>query len=190
MFWVMHSGIIAAMATVFGRYAAFFVPMGDRGIRAVAVVGDSRHLGARTTLASSAAARSRPTFTVAQGRGGRAIVVVGFAVGPGCRTTFNRARRRRTTRCAASFLLALVAGLFAFGGWHVVTYTAEETVEPERTIPRALALGIVIVTACYVALNAVYFYVLPLGASRSTRVAADAATRCSAGPAARRSRRW
>src|SRR3954469_15899770 len=37
MFWVMHSGIIAAMATVFGRYAAFFVPMGDAGIRGVAV---------------------------------------------------------------------------------------------------------------------------------------------------------
>src|SRR4029453_11043235 len=37
MFWVMHSGIIAAMATVFGRYAGFFVPIGDRGIRAVAV---------------------------------------------------------------------------------------------------------------------------------------------------------
>ena len=47
MFWVMHSGIIAAMATVFGRYAAFFVPLGDRGIRAVAVVGDPRHLGAQ-----------------------------------------------------------------------------------------------------------------------------------------------
>ena len=45
MFWVMHSGIIAAMGTVFGRYAAFFVPMGDRGIRAVAVCATpaSRH---------------------------------------------------------------------------------------------------------------------------------------------------
>src|SRR5262249_28917649 len=62
-------------------------------------------------------------------------------------------------------------------GWHVVTYTAEETVQPERTIPRALALGIVIVTSCYVALNAVYFYVLPLErVEKSTRVAADVAT--------------
>src|SRR5204862_1525723 len=78
---------------------------------------------------------------------------------------------------AHQFLLALVAGLFAFGGWHVVTYTAEETVDPERTIPRALALGIVVVTACYVALNAVYFYVLPLDrVEKSTRVAADVAT--------------
>src|SRR5258708_6702823 len=37
MFWSMHTGIIAAIAMVFARYAAFFVPVGDRGIRAIAV---------------------------------------------------------------------------------------------------------------------------------------------------------
>ncbi len=37
MFWSMHSGIIAAIAMVFARYAAFFVPAGDRGVRAIAV---------------------------------------------------------------------------------------------------------------------------------------------------------
>src|SRR5215510_3137683 len=31
MFWTMHSGIIAAMATVFGRYTAFFYPMETAG---------------------------------------------------------------------------------------------------------------------------------------------------------------
>src|SRR5262249_27816585 len=37
MFWSMHTGIIAALATVFARYAATFVPLGDRGLRATAV---------------------------------------------------------------------------------------------------------------------------------------------------------
>ena len=32
------------------------------------------------------------------------------------------------------FLRALVAGLFAFGGWHMVTYAADDTRYPERTI--------------------------------------------------------
>ena len=74
------------------------------------------------------------------------------------------------------FLLALIAGLFTFGGWHIVTYTAEETIDPERTIPRALMIGIGVATACYVALNAVYFYVLPLDrVAASPRVAANAA---------------
>ena len=39
MFWSMHSGIIAAIAMVFGRYAATIVPLGDLGIRLVAVGG-------------------------------------------------------------------------------------------------------------------------------------------------------
>ena len=70
----------------------------------------------------------------------------------------------------------MVAGLFAFGGWHMVTYAAEETRDPERTIPRALVVGVLIVTACYVALNAAYFHVLaPDKIAASTRVAADAA---------------
>src|SRR5437762_9833745 len=37
MFWSMHSGIIAAIAMVFGRYVATIVPLGDLGIRLTAV---------------------------------------------------------------------------------------------------------------------------------------------------------
>jgi len=74
------------------------------------------------------------------------------------------------------FVLAMVAGLFAFGGWHMVTYTAGETTMPARTIPVALVLGVTVVTVCYVALNLVYLRLLPLDAVRaSTRIAADAA---------------
>ncbi len=70
----------------------------------------------------------------------------------------------------------MVAALFAFGGWHMVTYGAEETVDPQRTIPRALGIGIVVVTLCYVALNAVYFFLLPIETViSSTRIAAEAA---------------
>jgi APA family basic amino acid/polyamine antiporter len=70
----------------------------------------------------------------------------------------------------------VAAGLFAFGGWHMVTYIGGETVEARRTIPRALILGTAIVTVCYVALNTVYLYILPLDrVMASSRVAADAA---------------
>ena len=37
MFWTMHSGILAAVATVFARYAGQFVPMGDLATRLVAI---------------------------------------------------------------------------------------------------------------------------------------------------------
>ncbi len=36
MFWSMHTGIAAAIATVFARYAGYFVPMGDAALRATA----------------------------------------------------------------------------------------------------------------------------------------------------------
>jgi APA family basic amino acid/polyamine antiporter len=73
--------------------------------------------------------------------------------------------------------LALAAGLFAYGGWHMVTYVAEETREPQKTIPRALMIGTLIVTLCYLGLNAAYVYVLPLEeVIRSQRIAADVAT--------------
>jgi APA family basic amino acid/polyamine antiporter len=75
---------------------------------------------------------------------------------------------------ARSFLLALIAGIFAFGGWHMVSYAAEETIEPERTIPRALLTGTLIVTALYIGVNAAYLRVLPLQAVISSKhVAAD-----------------
>ena len=75
---------------------------------------------------------------------------------------------------ASDFLLAVGAGLFAFGGWHMVTYTAEETKNPERTIPRSLIIGTLVVTACYIGLNMVYLSVLPIDrVIASSRVAAD-----------------
>src|SRR5438132_8899519 len=37
MFWSMHSGIVAVIAVVVARYAGFFVPLGDAGVRAVAI---------------------------------------------------------------------------------------------------------------------------------------------------------
>ena len=37
MFWSMHSGIIAAIAVVFARYAGFLVPLGDTATKVVAI---------------------------------------------------------------------------------------------------------------------------------------------------------
>src|SRR5215471_10922549 len=37
MFWVMHSGIVAAIAVITARYVSFFVPLSENGLRAVAM---------------------------------------------------------------------------------------------------------------------------------------------------------
>ncbi|MFB3923305.1 MAG: APC family permease [Terriglobia bacterium] len=56
-----------------------------------------------------------------------------------------------------------VAAFFTFGGWWDVSKIAGEIRDPKRTLPRALALGVLLVTAVYVLMSAVFVYVVPLG---------------------------
>jgi APA family basic amino acid/polyamine antiporter len=177
MFWTMHTGIIAVIAMVFARYVSFFVPVGDVGLRvlaisAIVVLTAVNYVGVRQ------GSLVQTTLTILKIGAVVAIIVTVFALGP--RNPLPTVDTAPTSAAGAltarTFALALVAGLFAFGGWHMVTYAAEETRDPERTIPRALFVGVLIVTACYVALNAAYFHVLPPATiAGSNRVAADAA---------------
>ena len=177
MFWTMHTGIIAAIAMVFARYVAFFVPVGDTGLRLIAV-GAILVLSAVNYLGVRQGSLVQTTFTILKVAAVCAIIGIAFTLGPriSVATTLPTSGATSQPFTFSQFPLAVVAGLFAFGGWHMVTYAAEETREPERTIPRALFIGVVIVTACYIALNAAYFHVLsPEKIAGSNRVAADAA---------------
>lgn len=188
MFWTMHTGIIAAIAMVFARYVAFFVPLGPATSRMVAV-GVVVVLSAVNYRGVRQGGALQAWFTAVKVLAVLLMIVVGAALGPAvsapgageAAATAGAAVGGGTGTPAAhtgvsDFLLALVAGLFAYGGWHMVAYSAEETVDAPRTIPRALLLGTLIVTACYILLNAVYLHVLPLErVATSTRVAADAA---------------
>ena len=174
MFWSMHSGIIAVVAVVFARYTAYFVPLDDTGIKMVAitviiVLSAVNYIGVRhgSTL--------QTYFTWGKLLAIGLIILLGFALGSRIPEHFVPSSNADPITLS-NFGTALVAGLFAFGGWHMVTYNSEETVDPRRTIPRALVIGTAIVTVSYLALNVVYMYVLPIDTvASSTRVAADAA---------------
>jgi len=174
MFWSVHSGIVAAIAMVFARYSAQFVPVGDAGIRTIAVativaVSGLCYAGVR------ASARAQTALTVVKVAAIVGLVVVGLTIAA-TKTPPALASADAPTAGASGFLLAMVAGLFAYGGWHIVTYTAGETTMPSRTIPFALVAGVAVVTFCYVGLNEVYLLLLPIETVRaSTRIAADAA---------------
>jgi APA family basic amino acid/polyamine antiporter len=173
MFVSMHTGIIAAIAVVFARYVDYFLGVGPVGIRIVAV-GAVLGLSAFNCLGIRQGSRLQTVVTGAKLAAIAVLIAAGLAFTPAPQAA--AAATDAVDVGAADILLALVAGLFAFGGWHMVTYTAEETVDPERTIPRSLVLGTLIVTACYVALNAIYLRVLPIDrVTASTRIAADAA---------------
>jgi APA family basic amino acid/polyamine antiporter len=177
MFWSMHTGIIAAIAMVFARYASFFIPVGDAGVRAIAVtlilaLSVLNYFGVRL------GSRVQTLLTGAKVTAIVIVVAIGFLLGQHTPFAPPAGAASLTTDAGflREFLLAMVAGLFAYGGWHMVTYTAGETRMPATAIPAALVVGVAIVTACYVALNVVYLRVLPLEIVRSsTRIAADAA---------------
>ncbi len=175
MFWSMHSGIIAAIAMVFSRYVAYFVPLGDTGLKAVAI-GAVLLLSAVNYVGVAFGSAVQAAFTIGKVLAVAVIVVAGFWLGGRLPQHFVGASVAGAGPGWSAVAAAVAAGLFAFGGWHMVTYTAEETREPRRTIPRALLVGTLIVTVAYVALNAVYLYVLPLDrVIASNRVAAEAA---------------
>ena len=50
--------------------------------------------------------------------------------------------------------------LFAYGGWQQTNFIAEELVEPERNLPRALVLGVIAVVAVYLLANVAYLSAL------------------------------
>ncbi len=168
MFWSMHSGIIAAIAMVSARYVATIAPMGDLGIRLTAVAGIVA-LSAINYAGVRPGSAVQTGLTVTKIGAIAGLLVVLFGLG-----TLQMPAAVGSVE-PRSFLRALVAGLFAFGGWHMVTYAAEETTAPERTIPRALMIGTVVVVVVYLALNAAYLLVLPLErVLASTHIAFDA----------------
>ena len=172
MFWVMHSGIIAAIATVFARYVGHFVPLGEIGLKLTAV-GGIVALSAINYVGVRPASVLQTFFTVIKVAAVTAIVVMGlsFVLRTGATVAAPDAN---WVLDVDGVVAALIAGLFAFGGWHMVTYAAEETENPRRTIPRSLLIGTLIVTGAYIAINAAYLAVLPPDqVATSTRVAAD-----------------
>ena len=175
MFWTMHSGIIAAIAVIFARYAAYFVPMNKIMVK-VTAIGIIGILSAVNYLGVKHGSTVQTLFTLGKIIAIVFIIIAGFALGSRVPEHFAAGDLAGGDISLNAFFLALVAGLFAFGGWHMVTYTSEETINPQKTIPRALLLGTMIVTLCYIAMNAVYMYVLPLDrVASSPRIAAEAA---------------
>ena len=55
-----------------------------------------------------------------------------------------------------------VGAFYSFGGWWEVTKIGGEVRDAGRTLPRALVLGVLAVTAAYIAVSAVFWYLVPL----------------------------
>jgi len=66
-----------------------------------------------------------------------------------------------TDENAGVWWVALIQVSFAYSGWNAASYLAGEVREPNRTLPRALIGGTLIVALLYLGLNLLFLYAVP-----------------------------
>ena len=77
----------------------------------------------------------------------------------------------------------MVGAFFSYGGWWDVGKIAGEVKDPGRTLPRALMFGMLVVTAVYVMVSAVFLYLVPLNKVTSNETFVAQAGEVLFGPA-------
>lgn len=94
-----------------------------------------------------------------------AFVVFGFLIGRGTWSHFHAPSVGAAAHgwsLMSSFGVALIAVLWAYDGWVYVGQSAGEVKNPTRNVPLALILGILLVAAVYITMNAAYLYAIAL----------------------------
>ncbi|KAL5021728.1 hypothetical protein ScPMuIL_000883 [Solemya velum] len=108
----------------------------------------------------SMATKVQNFFTVAKLVAIVMITVGGFVqIGKGS-TEYLREGFEGTSSSAAMIALAFYDGLWAYDGWNNLNYVTEEISNPQKNLPRAIIIGIPLVTLCYLFTNISYFTVM------------------------------
>ena len=92
------------------------------------------------------------------------------------------APRNHSPLLMGAWVLAFRAVLVSYDGWYEPAYFSEESVDPGRTLPRSLVLGVLLVMSIYLLVNAGLLHVLSLsGLNGAELPVADAARRIAGG---------
>ena len=161
---VMDPGITAALALGLSQYLVVLWP---------AAAGKERWLALATiwilALVPMAglrlSARVINVLTAGKVLALAAIVVAAFAVGDGSWTHFApfSVRRPGAPALSEALGLGLIGAFYSFGGFWEASRVAGEVRDPRRHVPAALALGVTVVTAIYVATTLAFLYLVPVG---------------------------
>ena len=160
---VMDPGITAALAAGLASYVGYALGISGVWLKVIAI-------GSVLTIAAVNIAGLRLGSGLMQGLtalklGALALIaVLAFALHAGSWSNFVPFVAQRTGSDPLPVALAagLVGAFFAFGGWWEISKLAGEARDPARTLPRALALGVAIVTVIYIVTSAVFLYLVPL----------------------------
>jgi APA family basic amino acid/polyamine antiporter len=63
---------------------------------------------------------------------------------------------KKETILSLNFPVSLIYVMYAYSGWNAATYVGEEIKNPQRNIPLALLLGVLLVVVLYVGINILY----------------------------------
>lgn len=156
--WIMllvnYSGSIAAVATTFAVYACQVAGLSENLVKPLAV-GAILLLAGINFFGIRAGALVQNLATVLKLLAVVAVVVAGLA--------FSGAAAPPPAGAAlsgGSLGSAMLPVLFAYSGWFYVNNIAGEIRDPQKNIPRALVLGMLTCTACYLLANYAYLHVL------------------------------
>jgi len=181
MLLVIYSGSTAAVATIFASYAcaAFGLPAAmalPLAAGALAFVASTNLFGLRL------GARVQNLFALLKLLAVAALVACGLLLaGRG-----QPVLAADPARADAGFMGAALPVLFAYSGFTYLNNLAGEVDDPQRTLPRALLLGMLAVIAAYALVNVAYLAVLGhAGLAASSAPAAEVMQRV-AGPAGAR----
>ena len=156
---VVQTGGMAAVSVTFARYALDLT--GSRLPDSVVAVAAMVALTIVNCMGVKMGTKVQSALTVLKIGAIAALIVFGLTVthaqSPGSAVAAH------SPRLLSDFFAALIAVMFAYGGWQTSTYVAGEVREPRRNLPRALMLGVAGVIACYVLVS--YVDARVLGAS-------------------------
>ena len=156
--WTMalinYPGSVAAVATTFADYFCAAIGLPLIYVKPVAV-GAIGFIVSVNLFGIRAGAWVQNIFTVLKLAAIALLVVVGLVL---VRGHLGIALAPDTAHPVSSwaFLGALLPVLFAYGGFHYLNDLAGEVRNPQRTLPRALGMGMAGVVLCYVLVNLAY----------------------------------
>jgi len=180
--FIINSGGIAAVAVTFARYTADLFHLSTSYIKPLAaglliVLSGVNYLGVRSGSVT------QNIFTVLKLLALAILIGAGIFFASGALAVKIEVPAIEGFNVVRALGYSLIPVLFAYGGWQYSNNIASEIIAPERTLPKALAIGTAIVLAVYLLANVAYLRVLgPAGLANSLAPAADT-MRAIMGPA-------
>jgi basic amino acid/polyamine antiporter, APA family len=158
---VTDPGLTAMLAMGLASYVGHLVPLAPWGLKAVAV-GSIIALAAVNTLGVRPGSRVMGALTVFKLGSLGFLVIWGFGMGRGNWSNLTPfwSQRPGSDPFLKALGMALVGAFIAFAGWWDVSKIAGEVRDPKKTMPRALMLGVSIVTVIYIAVTVVFLYLV------------------------------